>query len=177
MTEETATFSPEPNPSAEMSFASSEELLLTLQSAQAKADEHWNQLLRVRAELDNQRRRAEREVENAHKYALERFAGELLPVMDSLELGLAAALETSDVGKICEGLDLTAQMLRGVLEKSGIKVLNPLGQRFNPELHQAISAQESESAEPNHVVAVYQKGYTLNDRIVRPAMVVVAKAK
>jgi len=151
-------------------------LQLQLEDARNKADEHWNQVLRLQAELENGRRRAERDVENAHKYALERFTQDLLPVKDSLELGLAAAGDDPAVAKLREGTELTLKMLSQALEKYGIKEVNPLGQPFNPELHQAMSMQESAEQAPNTVLAVLQKGYTLNERLVRPALVVVAKA-
>lgn len=156
-----------------------ESLQLMLEDARNKADEHWNQLLRIQAELENTRRRAERDVESAHKFALERFAQELLPVKDSLELGLAAASgDTGDeaVAKLREGTELTLKMFDGVLDKFGIKGINPVGEAFNPELHQAMTMQESGEHAPNSVVLVMQKGYTLNDRLLRPALVVVAKA-
>ena len=156
---------------------SSEELTLLLEDARAKADEHWNQVLRMQAELENTRRRAAADVEKAHKFALDRFAQELLPVKDSLEMGLAAA-EGSDheiAEKLREGTELTLKMFTGVLEKFGVKEVNPLGQPFNPELHQAMTMQPSEEYAPNTVTLVMQKGYTLNDRLIRPAMVMVSK--
>lgn len=153
---------------------SREQLLLTLQDAQAKADQYWNQLLSARAEAENSRRRSERDVENAHKYALEKFVRELLPVKDSLELGLAAAGESAETDKLREGMDLTLKMLGAALEKFGVSEVNPKGERFNPELHQAMAMQNSPGTEPNTVLTVYQKGYLLNERLIRPAMVVVA---
>ncbi len=155
-----------------------EELQQMLTEAQAKAEEHWNQVLRVQAESDNSRRRAERDVENAHKYALERFVNELLPVKDSLEMGEAAAsAEGADLAKVREGLELTGKMLAAAVAKFGVVELNPMGEKFNAERHQAMAMQDLPDAIPNTVVAVYQKGYQLNDRLVRPAMVVVASAK
>lgn len=175
LSEEAQQTPPEGAPAEQISY---EQLLLTLQDAQTKADEHWNQLLRTRAEMENLRRRAERDVENAHKYALEKFVDELLPVRDSLEMGLIAASdEEADIVKIREGFDMTVKMMRSAMEKMGVKEINPLGEKFNPELHQAMVAQEAADAEPNTVLAVYQKGYLLNDRVVRPALVVVSKAK
>lgn len=153
---------------------STEALKLQLEEARAKADQHWDQLLRVQAELENTRRRAERELENAHKYAVERFAQELLPVRDSLELGLAAADAAANVDKLREGTELTLRMLTGVMEKFGVRVVDPMGEPFNPERHQAVTMQPSDQP-ANTVVAVMQKGYTLNDRLIRPAMVVVAR--
>lgn len=144
-----------------------------LDEARAKAESYWNDLLRVRAETDNLRRRAERDVENAHKFALERFVTELLPVKDSLELGLAAT--TNDVTKLREGMDLTLKMLTSAISKFGVAEINPLNERFNPELHQAMTVQPSAAVPPNTVLTVYQKGYTLNDRLVRPALVIVSQ--
>ncbi len=157
---------------------SQESLLLSLQDARAKADEHWNELLRARAELSNYQRRAERDIANAHKYALERFAGELLPVLDSLELGLNAAGNggNPDPAKLREGMELTLKLLLSAVEKHGITPIEALGEKFNPELHQAMATQPVADAEPNTVVTVYQKGWRLSDRLLRPAMVVVAAA-
>lgn len=157
---------------------SHETLLLDLQDARAKADEHWNELLRARAELSNLQRRAERDVSNAHKYGLERFAGELLPVLDSLELGLNAVNEgaSPDPEKLREGMDLTLKLLRSAAGKYGIHPVDPVGEKFDPERHQAMATQPAPGVEPNTVVTVYQKGWMLNDRLLRPAMVVVAAA-
>ena len=155
-----------------------EDVHLLLQDARNKADEHWNQLLRAKADLDNLRRRAERDVEQAHRYGLERLVQELLPIKDSLELGLSASqgAEGEAVKGLREGTELTRKMLQNALEKFGVKELNPQGERFNPELHQAMSVQERADAEPNSVLLVCQKGYLLHDRLIRPAMVIVSKA-
>ena len=156
---------------------SSEDMALLLEDARAKADEHWNQVVRMQAELENTRRRAAADVEKAHKFGLEKFAAELLPVIDSLEMGLAAA-EGNDhevAEKLKEGTELTLKMFSGVLEKFGVVQVNPLGEPFNPELHQAMTMQPSEEHEPNTVTAVMQKGYVLNERLIRPAMVMVSK--
>lgn len=153
------------------------DLRLMLEDARSKADDHWDQLMRTRAEMDNLRKRQERELENAHKYALERFVGELLPVMDSMELGLNAALdESANVEKLREGTELTLKLLSGVMEKFDVVQINPEGEPFNPELHQAMTMQPRDDVPPNTVVAVVQKGYTLNGRLVRPAMVMVSQA-
>ncbi|MEJ2629999.1 MAG: nucleotide exchange factor GrpE [Acidihalobacter sp.] len=146
-----------------------------LEAMEDKAKEHWDQFLRTQAELENLRRRAERDLENAHKYALERFAGELLPVKDSLEMGLDAAAG-GEAEKIREGMELTLRMLTQVLEKFGIQEINPAGERFDPERHQAMTAQPTDECPPNTVLTVMQKGYLLNDRLLRPAMVMVSKA-
>ena len=156
--------------------AGSNKLALMLEDARSRADQNWEALLRARAELDNLRKRAERDVENAHKYGLERFVGELLPVKDSLELGLSAASEANpDVTKVREGLELTLKMLSNLFEKYGIEEVNPLGGRFDPERHQAMSMQDGTGAQPGTVSLVVQKGYVLNQRLVRPAMVMVAR--
>ena len=156
--------------------ASDEHLQQQLAEAEAKAKEHWDQLLRVKAEQENLRRRHEREVENAHKYALERFAQELLPVIDSLEMGAeAAAAEGATLEKVREGTELTLKMLLSTMDKFGIKAVHPEGEPFNPEYHQAMSMLESPEHAANTVMNVMQKGYTLNERLIRPAMVVVSK--
>lgn len=147
-----------------------------LEEARAKADENWNQFLRARAELENVRRRAERDVEQAHRYGLEKLAGELLAVRDSLEMGVAAAGEEgADVAKLREGSELTLKMLRQAMEKFDIRELNPQGGKFDPERHEAIATQESGEHEPNTVIHVVQKGYLLGERLLRPAMVIVAR--
>ena len=153
-----------------------EELHALLTDARSKADEHWNQCLRLQAEIENLRKRAERDLANAHKFALEKFASELLPVRDSLEMGLLAVGENADVEKLKEGSELTLKMLTNALEKFNIKEINPLNEEFNPEYHEAMSVQEREDVAPNTVVTVVQKGYTLNGRLVRPAMVIVSSA-
>lgn len=175
-TEELAAAAAETEAAVEVAGAS-EDMALLLEDARAKADDHWNQVMRIQAELENSRRRAQADVEKAHKYGLEKFAQELLPVKDSLELGLAAA-EGSDhevADKLREGTELTLKLLTAVLEKHGVKEVNPQGEPFNPELHQAMTMQPSEEYPPNTVTAVMQKGYTLNDRLIRPAMVMVSK--
>ncbi len=149
-----------------------------LAAARAEAEQYKEEVLRARADLENARRRHERELEGARRYALESFLQELLPVIDSLELGLAAVSETenADVEKFREGTELTLKMLLGLLEKYGVTPVYPVGEKFNPELHQAMSMQETADAEPGTVLTVVQKGYKLHDRVVRPAMVIVAKA-
>ena len=152
-----------------------DELKARLAEAEAKAAENWDMVVRTKAEMDNVRRRTERELENAHKYALEKFASELLPVIDSLEMGvLAASDENTDITKIREGTEMTLKMFETVIDKFGIKSVHPEGQDFNPEHHQAMSMIDSPEHEPNTVINVMQKGYLLNERLVRPAMVVVA---
>ena len=145
----------------------------TLQKQLATAKD---QALRSTAEVENIRRRSERDLANAHKYALDNFAQELLPVLDSLEMGVSAASESgADVEKLREGSEMTLKMAIGVVEKFGIQQIDPQGEKFNPELHQAMSTQPTDEMEPNMVVTVYQKGYTLNERLIRPALVVVSQ--
>lgn len=146
-----------------------------LQTAEHKAEENWDKLLRTQAELENLHRRMERELQNAQKYAIEKFAKELLAVMDSLELGLQAAVESDDVEKIREGMELTLKQLLTVFDRFNIQPLDPVGEPFNPEFHQAMATEEVKGVEPDTVVKVFQKGYLLNDRLIRPALVVVAK--
>ena len=151
------------------------ELTALLEDARGKADEHWDQVLRLQADLENLRRRSERDLANAHKFALERFASELLPVRDSLEMGLAA-FENENTEKHKEGVELTLQMMSGVMDKFEIREVNPQDEAFDPDYHQAMSMQEREDVEPNTVVTVVQKGFLLHDRLIRPAMVIVSKA-
>lgn len=142
--------------------------------AEQKAHENWEKCTRAMAEVDNIRRRTEREVANAHRYALEKFANGLLPVADSLEQALQLATQHGD-DAMREGLELTMKLFIDVLDKHGVTQLDPLGDVFNPQLHEAMSIQPSDSAEPNTVLTVFQKGYVLNDRVIRPARVIVAK--
>jgi molecular chaperone GrpE len=145
-----------------------------LEDAQQKATEYHEKMLRMQAEMENMRKRTERDVSNAHKYAIEKFANELLQVKDSLELGLNA--EDIDVTKLQEGTELTLKMFSSVFEKFSVEELNPLGEVFDPNLHEAMTMQESTEHEPNTVLTVVQKGYTLHGRLIRPAMVIVSKA-
>ena len=147
-----------------------------LDQALAKADEHWKLYLGAHAEMENLRKRAERDVQNAHKFALERFFGELLPARDSLELGLAATTDAVDVAKLREGVELTLRQLAAAMEKFGAREIHPLGAKFNPNEHEAMALLPTDQAEPNTVVQVLQKGYLLNDRLIRPAKVLVAQA-
>ena len=147
-----------------------------LAKAQVTIKDYWDQMMRLRAEIENNRKRAERDLENAHKYALKSFAENLLPVIDSMEMGqAAAAADNATLESIREGSELTVGMFVQVLEKNGLEQVDPLGEKFDPERHQAISMIDVESAESNTVVEVMQKGFLLNDRLVRPAMVVVAR--
>jgi molecular chaperone GrpE len=145
-----------------------------LADAQQKAEDNWQLYMRAQAEMENTKRRANKNIENAHKFGLEKFGLELLAVKDSLELGLS--VEDADVLKLKEGTELTLKMLTQALEKFSIMEVNPVGEAFDPNFHQAMSMQESAEYKPNTVISVMQKGYLLNDRLLRPAMVVVSKA-
>jgi len=149
-----------------------ESLQADLEAANAKADENWDKVLRIQAEMDNLRKRSEKQVEDAHKYAVKKFVEELLPVADSLEMGYAV---DGEVEQIREGIGLTMNVLKAAMEKFSVVAVDPLGEKFNPDLHQAMAMQPSEDYEDDHVSAVMQKGYTLSGRLVRPAMVMVVK--
>jgi molecular chaperone GrpE len=144
-----------------------------LAELQARADENWDKYLRAAAELENVRKRASRDVENAHKFALERFCTELLAVKDSLEAGLAVD-DGSDVTSLLEGKAATLKQLTATMERFGVVELSPEGEPFNPEEHEAMTVQPSSAVEPGSVLTVFQKGYALNGRLLRPARVVVA---
>lgn len=164
-------------PEAAAPSAPTEGLSGVLAEAARKAEENWEKFVRAQAELENLKRRAEKDLQNAHKFALEKFSKELLSVVDSLELGLqAAASDSPEVLKLREGMELTLRQLLAALEKFNVRVVDPEGEKFNPELHQAMAMQPSETAEPNTVIKVFQKGYLLNERLLRPAMVVIAQA-
>lgn len=145
-----------------------------LEEARKKADENHDKWMRMQAEMENLRKRAERDLSNAHKYAIEKFAGELLAVKDSLELGLDA--KEADAAKLLEGSALTLKVLTSALQKFAIEEVDPLGEAFDPNLHQAMTTEESGEHEPNTVIRVMQKGYTLHERLLRPAMVIVSRA-
>ncbi len=147
-----------------------------LAEAQAKADENWERCLRATAEQDNIRKRSEREVAAARRFALEKFAQDLLGVVDSLELGLKAAADAGADEKHMEGIQLTARMLSDALKRHGVEVIDPQGESFDPEKHEAMTAVPSADVAPNTVIDVMQKGYSLNERVLRPAMVVVSSA-
>lgn len=153
-----------------------EELMQKLETLQGKADGYLNDLMRARAEAENVRKRSARDVENAHRYGQERFIVEMLPVKDSMDLGLAAAESATDIESLREGMALTRKAFAQAMEKLGVTEVDPLGEKFNPELHQAISVQPAD-VEPNTVVTVVQKGYCLHDRLIRPALVIVAGSK
>lgn len=144
-----------------------------LKKAELAAQEHHDAWLRAKAEADNVRKRAQSDIANAHKYALESFAGELLAVRDSLEAALASGAASAET--LRSGVELTLKQLSSAFEKFSIKEINPLGEKFDPHRHQGIGLVEAD-VEPNTVVGVLQKGYCLNDRVIRPAMVTIAKS-
>ncbi len=153
------------------------ELELALSAAQSAVADQKDSVIRAKAEVDNIRRRSAQDVDKARKFALEKFAGELLPVVDNLERAIAAADQDDESQKaMLEGIELTLSIFLSTLEKFDVKAVDPQDQPFNPELHQAMSMQEVDGVEPNTVIAVMQKGYELNGRLIRPAMVMVSKA-
>ncbi len=145
-----------------------------LEDAQAKASENWEHFIRAKAEMDNLRRRNAKDVENAHKYGIEKFVTELLPVIDGMSMGLAT--EDASAESLREGMVMTLDMLGKMMEKLGIEEIDPMNEKFDAEKHQAMTMQPNADVEPNTVIAVMQKGYSLNDRLIRPAMVMVSKA-
>jgi molecular chaperone GrpE len=145
-----------------------------LRTAELKAAEHHDAWLRAKAEAENIRRRAQEDVSRAHKFGVEKLATDLLPVKDSLEAALAAEKDT--VESLRAGVELTLRQLETVFDRQSLKEINPVGQKFDPHQHQAISMLPSDR-EPNTVINVLQKGYLLHDRVVRPALVTVAKAR
>jgi len=172
--EEVEVIEAEDTQEAEVSVA---ELRAQLAKAEAKATENWDKALRVQAEMENLKRRTQKDLDSAHKYGLEKFAKELLSVIDSLELGIQAATsDAPEVVKLKEGSELTIKQFETVFAKFNIEAINPIGQPFNPEFHQAMTMLPSADVEPNTVINVFQKGYVLNGRLIRPAMVVVSQA-
>lgn len=162
---------------SDTSETSKEELIQKLAQAEQLAQDNWDKMLRMQAEMENQKRRIQKDLDSAHKFALERFAKELLNVIDSLELGIQASTGTNpEVIKLREGSELTLKQFEATLAKFNIVAVDALGKAFNPEHHQAVSTQPSAELPPNTVINVFQKGYLLNDRLLRPAMVVVSKA-
>lgn len=154
-----------------------EQTLEKLLQAEEVAERAKDDLLRVQAEMQNLRRRTEQDVEKAHKYGQERFSNELLTVVDNLERTLAVAGEHEDeaIKAIYDGVDLTLKSMTDCFSKFNIETVDPMGEPFDPQLHQAMSIQENPDVEPNTVIAVMQKGYTLHGRVLRPAMVLVSK--
>jgi molecular chaperone GrpE len=160
------------DPAAELA-----ELQSRLTDAEARASAARDAQLRALADLDNVRKRAEREIDAARKFGLEKILGELLSVCDSLALGLAAAAKPdAQLKTLVEGMTLTEKQLASLLEKFGVTLVDPKGMPFNPEFHEAVSMVPSNAVPPNHVLDVMQRGYKLHERLLRPAMVIVASA-
>ena len=154
-----------------------EDLAARVQALEEQLAAAQDQTLRAAAELQNVRRRAEQDVEKAHKFALEKFANDLLPVVDSLERGLElSSPDDESIKAVREGMELTLKLFVDTLVRHQLQAVNPVGEPFNPEHHQAMAMEESIHAEPNSVLKVFQKGYLLSGRLLRPAMVVVSKA-
>lgn len=171
---DTAEAAAPPAQTAAQPIDSTPSLTEMLRQAELNATEHHDAWLRAKAETENVRRRAQEDIAKASKFAVEKLAGELLAVKDSLEAALSA--DTLSIDNLKSGTELTLKQLIAAFEKSGLREINPVGEKFDPHRHQAISAIEAEQ-EPNTVVSVLQKGYLLADRVLRPALVVVAKAK
>lgn len=146
-----------------------------LAAAEAKAQENWNSYMRAVAEMDNYRKRTEREIDHARKFAIERFAQELLTVGDALEAGIRSGAANPGPA-LLEGAEATLRELNRAFDKAGIKIIDPVGQTFDPNWHEAMVAQESGEVPPNTVMSVIQKGYSLNGRLLRPARVIVSKS-
>ena len=174
----------DPNPAAEPApeapaVADIEVLKAELAAAQAQAAENLDKFVRAKAETENVRRRAETDVASAHKFAIERFALEMLAVKDSLERARTVDIKIQDAAleKMFEGIDLTLKLMDSIFQKFALTEISPdKGDKFDPELHQAMSAQDHSEVPPNHVLMALQKGYLLNNRLLRPALVIVAKA-
>lgn len=152
------------------------DLIAKIESLEAELTQANEKAMRAAAEAQNVRRRAEQDVEKAHKYGVEKFAKDLLPVVDNLERAVQSATsEGVEMSAVVEGIELTLKSFNDSLKRNQVEAIDPLGEPFNPELHQAMSMLEQADAEPNSVVNVFQRGYTLSGRLIRPAMVVVAK--
>ncbi|MCI4410334.1 MAG: nucleotide exchange factor GrpE [Thiotrichales bacterium] len=148
-----------------------------LVEAQSQAAQHYDSLLRLQADMENLRRRTEREIDNAKKFALERIVNDLLPVLDSMEMGLqASAQAANEQDTIRQGLEMTVKMFQDVMQRFSVEAVDPIGQKFNPQEHEAMTMQPSAEHEPNTVMFTVQKGYKLHGRVVRPARVVISVA-
>ncbi|NNM58958.1 MAG: nucleotide exchange factor GrpE [Legionellales bacterium] len=167
---------------------SAENLLKEINEANLKAQENWDKFMRTQAEMENLRKRAERDIANAHRYALEKFVAELPPILDSMEQGMEAAAATESgegtegaagapISAMREGIEMTYKMLLKAIEKFGVVQLNPLDQVYDPHQHEAMAAVPAPNVAPNTVIQVIQKGYSLHGRLIRPARVIVSKAE
>ncbi|WP_404339533.1 nucleotide exchange factor GrpE [Pseudoalteromonas mariniglutinosa] len=162
----------EMSPEAEIALLHSE-----LEAAKQTINDQKDSVVRAAADVENMRRRAAQDVEKAHKFALEKFTNELLPVIDNLERAIEFSDKENETLKpLLEGIDMTVKSFNDAVAKFGVEIVNPQGEQFNPDFHQAMSIQPSNDVSPNTVLAVMQKGYTLNGRLLRPAMVMVSKA-
>lgn len=148
-----------------------------LEDAQAKVADYWDQVVRANAEMENIKRRASRDVENARKFSIEAFANDLIPVMDSLEQGIGSITESTEIQAVIEGMEMTIDVMLKTMEKQGMKQVNPIGERFNPQHHEAMTMIPSPDHPADHVIDVFQKGYELNGRVIRPARVVVSQGE
>ena len=173
--EEIASEQDNPDTEAAADLSDLERCQVELDAARAEARENFNALLRARADLDNERKRNLKKVEEAHRYGTERLLGSLVPVIDSMELGLSAAQTASDAASVVEGVRLTLQQLISTLSDFGVEVIDPVGEVFEPNQHEAVATAPSEKLESGRVTEVHQKGYILHGRVVRPARVVVAE--
>ncbi|KTC90640.1 nucleotide exchange factor GrpE [Fluoribacter dumoffii] len=162
------------HPEPSLAHPDYKELSDKLTAVEQQAHQNWEKAVRAQAELDNVRRRAEREVANAHRYGVEKLITDLLPVIDSLEQALQLVINAQDES-MKEGLELTLKLFMDVLKKFDVQQIDPAGAPFDPQVHEAMSMQAAPDAEPNTVLAVFQKGYKLSDRVIRPARVVVSK--
>ena len=177
MADEQALDTQNPEAQAAEAVAPGDDLAARVQTLEEQLAAAQDQSLRMAADLQNVRRRAEQDVEKAHKFALEKFAGDLLPVIDSLERGLElSSPDDVSIKAVREGMQLTLKLFHDTLARYNLEAIDPHGAPFNPEHHQAMPMEESIHAEPNSVLKVFQKGYLLNGRLLRPAMVVVSKA-
>lgn len=169
--------SEEENTPPEAEIETNEDPAALLEDARNKADEHWNELLRARADMENLRRRQARDLENAHKRALDKLVTELLPIYDSMDLGLNAAnSEETSLAAVREGLDMTMNMFLSSLAKFGLATVSPeYGDAFDPELHQAMAIKPVKGIKANQILTVVQKGFQFNGRLLRPAMVTVSQ--
>ena len=150
--------------------------MVALAEAQQQVAQHWDSLLRLQAEMENLRRRSRIDIENAHKYGVEKLLHALVPVADSLELGLEAAIKPeASVDSIREGLDMTFKQMLDLLADFNVERINPVGEKFDPQKHEAMTMIPSPNHDSNTVVEVFQKGYALNERLIRPARVIVAQ--
>ncbi|MEM7081820.1 MAG: nucleotide exchange factor GrpE [Pseudomonadota bacterium] len=165
-----------PSVEVEIDRDSVDGLKKALAAMETKADDHWARYLRTAAEMENVRKRAQRDVEKAHKYGFEKFAGDVLGVRDSMVMGLEAAKENATTESFTEGTEMTLKLLDQVLARHGVTEIDPAGETFNPDLHEAMAMIDSPDAEPNTVVQVVQTGYEINGRLLRAARVLVAKA-